>query len=115
MLAQASRGFRRKMADAVRLIDSTGLKLAGVGAEWARFSPNAFGGKAHGVYVPDLGRPVYPAVPAANVNDITAAKAMPIEAGATYVFDLGYYDFGFCGADEGHGRPIGNRLLENLP
>jgi hypothetical protein len=32
---------------------------------------------------------------AANVNDISAAKAMPIEAGATYVFDLGDYDFGF--------------------
>ena len=30
---------------------------------------------------------------AANVNDITAAHAMPIEPGATYVFDLGYYDF----------------------
>jgi hypothetical protein len=38
MLAGASRGVRRKMADAVRLIDSTGLRLAGVGAEWARFS-----------------------------------------------------------------------------
>ena len=30
MLAQAGRGSRRKMADAVRLIDSTGLRLAGV-------------------------------------------------------------------------------------
>jgi transposase len=32
-------------------------------------------------------------VTAANVNDITVAHAMPIEAGATYVFDLGYYDY----------------------
>ena len=31
----------------------------------------------------------------ANVNDITAAKQMPIEAGATYVFDLGYYNYGW--------------------
>ena len=30
---------------------------------------------------------------AAKVNDITAAQAMPIEPGATYVFDLGYYDY----------------------
>lgn len=29
----------------------------------------------------------------ANVNDITPAKTMPVEAGATYVFDLGYQDF----------------------
>ncbi len=34
------------------------------------------------------------AVTAANVNDITAAQAMPIEAGASYVFDLGYCDYG---------------------
>jgi Domain of unknown function (DUF4372)/Transposase DDE domain len=95
MLAPASRRVRRKMADAVRLIDSTGLRLAGVGAEWARFSTSVFGAKAHVVYDPDLGRPVYHAVTAANVSDISAAKEMPIEAGATYVFDLGYYDFGF--------------------
>ncbi len=59
MLAGASRGFRRKMAHAVRLIDSTGLRLAGVGAQWARFSTDVFGAKAHVVYDPDLGRPVY--------------------------------------------------------
>ena len=82
MLAQAGRGFRGKMADAVRPIDSTGLRPAGVGAEWARFSTSVFGAKAHVVYDPDLGRPIYHAV--------TAAKDMPIEAGATYVFDLGY-------------------------
>jgi hypothetical protein len=82
MLAGANRGFRRKMADAVRLIDSTGLRLAGVGAEWARFSTDVFGAKAHVIYDPDHGRPVYHAVTAANVNDISAAKAMPIEAGA---------------------------------
>jgi len=59
MLAGASRGLRRKMADAVRLIDSTGLKLAGIGAEWARFSTDVFGAKAHVVYDPDFGRPIY--------------------------------------------------------
>jgi hypothetical protein len=29
----------------------------------------------------------------ATVNDIVAAKTMPVEAGATYVFDLGYYGY----------------------
>ena len=53
MLAQARRGFRRRIADAVRLIDSTGLRLAGVGAEWARFSTSVFGVKAHVIYDPD--------------------------------------------------------------
>jgi hypothetical protein len=77
MLAASPRGFRRKMGDAVRLIDSTSLHLAGAGAQWV--SSDVFGAKAHVVYDPDLGRPVYHAVTAANVNDITAAKPMPID------------------------------------
>ena len=84
LLAGAGRGVRRKMGDAVRLIDSTGLRLAGVGAQWTRFSACVFGAKAHVVYDPDLARPVYDAVTAANVNDISATKQVPIEAGATY-------------------------------
>ena len=53
MLAQAGRGFRRKMADAVRLIDSTGLRslAGGMGALLDR----RFRRKAHVVYDPDLG------------------------------------------------------------
>jgi Domain of unknown function (DUF4372)/Transposase DDE domain len=112
MLAHAGRGARRKIADAVRLIDSTGLRLSGVGAEWARFSTSVFGAKAHVVYDPDLGRPVYHAVTAANVNDISAAKAMPIEAGGAHVFDLGYYDFGFFGQARRSRLPAGDALQD---
>ena len=115
MLAGASRGFRRKMADAVRLVDSTGLRLSGVGADWARFSTDVFGAKAHVVDDPDQGRPVYHAVTAANVNDISAAKAMPIEAGATYVFHLGYYDFGFWAGLDALGCRLVTRFKTNTP
>jgi hypothetical protein len=115
MLAQAGRGLRRKMADAVRLIDSTGLRLAGVGAEWARFSTSVLGAKAHVVYDPDLGRPIYHAVTAANVNDISAAKDMPIEAGATYVFDLGYYDFTWWARLDALGCRLVTRFKTNTP
>jgi hypothetical protein len=45
------------------------------------------------IYDPDADLPIYAAISAANVNDITPAQTMPIEAGATYVFDLGYYDY----------------------
>jgi hypothetical protein len=38
-------------------------------------------------------KPVFFDITPANINDITAAKQpMPIAPGATYVFDLGYYD-----------------------
>ena len=55
------------------------------------------------------------AVTAAKVNDITAAKAMPIEAGATYVFDLGYYDYGWWARLDGAGCRIVTRLKSNTP
>ena len=47
----------------------------------------------HVVYDGDADRPIYAAITPARTNDITAAQAMPIEPGATYVFDLGYYDY----------------------
>src|SRR5580658_927334 len=98
MLGMTTRGLRHKMGDAVRLIDSTGLRLAGAGAKWARFSAEVCGAKAHVVYDPDLGCPIYHMITEATVNDIVAAKTMPIETGATYVFDLGYYDYGWWAA-----------------
>lgn len=93
MLGMATRAVRRKMGEAVRLIDSSSLHLAGIGSQWARFSADVCGAKAHVIYDPELACPVYHAISAANVNDIVAAKTMPIEPGATYVFDLGYYDY----------------------
>jgi hypothetical protein len=47
MLARMERGIRRRISDAVRLIDSTGLRLAGVGAERAPCSTSIFRAKAH--------------------------------------------------------------------
>jgi IS4 transposase len=115
LLTMATRGLRRKMGDAVRLIDSTGLHLAGVGSEWARFSTEVCGAKAHIIYDPDLGCPIYHMVTRAKVNDIVAAKTMPIEAGATYVFDLGYYDYGWWARlDEADCRIV-TRFKTNTP
>jgi Transposase DDE domain/Domain of unknown function (DUF4372) len=95
MVAKAQRGLRRKMDEACYLIDSTSVRLSGAGSQWARFSERTCGAKVHVVYDAGAEQPIYAAVSPANVNDITAARAMPVEAGATYVFDLGYYDFGW--------------------
>ncbi len=92
LMRQARRGLRRKLADVTYLIDSTGVRLNGISAAWARFSTGVCGAKLHVIYDPDADRPIYAAISAANVNDIVAGRAMPIEPGATYVFDLGYYD-----------------------
>jgi hypothetical protein len=95
LMAQLQRGYRRKIGDCIRLIDSTSVQLSSLSGNWATFSAGVCGAKAHIIYDPDADQPLYLSVTAANVNDITAAKEMPIEAGATYVFDLGYYDYGW--------------------
>ena len=93
LMKQAHRGLRRALAETTYLIDSTGLRLNGLSGGWARFRAGVCGAKLHVVYDADADRPIYAAVTAATVNDITAAQAMPIQPGATYVFDLGYYDY----------------------
>ena len=52
---------------------------------------------------------------AANVNDITAAKPMPIDPGATYVFDLGYYDFSWWAQLDRAGCRLVTRFKANTP
>ena len=115
MLLQAHRGLRRAAGEAVRLIDSTGVRLSSLSKDWAEFSTGVCGAKVHVVYDPNADRPLYFAVTRANVNDITAAKAMPIEAGATYVFDLGYYDYGWWARLDAAGCRLVTRLKKNSP
>jgi hypothetical protein len=93
IMQQAHRGLRRKLAETTYLIDATSLRLNERSAGWARFSAGVCGAKLQVIYDADADRPIYAAVSTATVNDITMAQQMPIEPGATYVFDLGYYDY----------------------
>jgi hypothetical protein len=115
LMAQLQRGYRRKIGDCVRLIDSTSVKLSSLSGDWATFSTGVCGAKAHIIYDPDADQPLYLMVTASNVNDITAAKAMPIERWATYVFDLGYYDYGWWARLDEAGCRIVTRLKVNTP
>jgi len=115
LMAQLQRGYRRKIGDCVRLIDSTSVRLSALSGEWATFSAGVCGAKAHVVYDPDADQPLYLMVTAANVNDIVAAKQMPVEAGGTYVFDLGYYDFAWWASLHEAACRIVTRLKANTP
>jgi IS4 transposase len=115
LLRHAHRGLRRSTADAVRLIDSTTIPLSSLSAGWATFSTDVFGVKAHIVYDPRADQPIYFAVTSSKINDITAAKGMPIEPGATYVYDLGYYDYGWWAALDEAGCRFVTRLKKNTP
>jgi hypothetical protein len=115
LMAQLQAGYRRKIGDCVRLIDSTSVRLNGLSGDWATFSAGVCGAKAHIIYDPDADQPLYLMVTPSNVNDITAAKEMPIEAGASYVFDLGYYDYGWWAELDEAGCRIVTRLKSNTP
>ena len=115
MMRQAHRGLRRKIGETVYLIDATSVRLNERSASWARFSAGVCGAKVHVIYDADADRPIYAAISTANVNDITAAQQMPIEPGATYVFDLGYYDYAWWASLDAAACRIVTRFKSNTP
>ena len=115
LVSRSNRRMRRDTNGLTLLIDSTSLRLNRYSEDWARFSTSVCGAKAHVIYDPDSDRPIYAAVTAARVNDITAAHDMPVEPGATYVFDLGYYDFAWWQGMHEAGCRIVTRLKSNTP
>jgi hypothetical protein len=115
MLQQAHRRIRRTLGETTYLIDSTSLRLDSRSADWARFSATVCGAKLHVIYDPDADRPLYAAMTRASVNDITAAQSMPIEPGATYVFDLGYYDYAWWAKLDAAACRIVTRFKSNTP
>lgn len=88
------RKARKALREAVRLIDATHLGVHKRMLRWLGLHKGHVAAKLHVVYDPAAQRPVFFELTRARINDITAAKCLlPIEPGATYVFDLGYYDF----------------------
>lgn len=115
MMKQAHRGLRRKLAETTYLIDATSVRLNEHSASWARFSAGVCGAKVHVIYDADADRPIYASVSTAKVSDITVAQQMPVEPGATYVFDLGYYDYAWWAALDVAGCRIVTRFKSNTP
>jgi IS4 transposase len=115
LLARAEGKLANKARECVHLIDSTTVRLNRLSGEWARFSEGVYGAKAHIVYDPDADCPIHAVITPENVNDISAAKAMPIKAGATYVFDLGYYDYGWWAELDAADCRIVTRFKANTP
>lgn len=102
-------------AEAVRLIDSTSIRLGTTAFQWARFSAEYGGVKLHLVYDPAAALPTYFTITPNKINDITPAKAMPLRPGATYVMDRGYYDFAFWAKLDAADCRFVTRLKGNSP
>jgi hypothetical protein len=115
LMQQAHRGLRRRIAEATYLIDATIVPLNSLSSGWAHFATGVCGAKVHVIYDPVADCPIYAAVTMRAINDITAAQAMPIAAGATYVFDLGYYDYAWWAKLDAAGCRIVTRFKSNTP
>jgi len=115
MISHLNRAQKRHLGEAVYLIDASFLALSTRYAGWARFCATTCGAKMHVIYDAGEGQPIYAAVSAANVNDITVAQSMPLQPGATYVFDLGYYDYAWWATLDAAQCRIVTRLKSNTP
>ena len=104
----------RSARAALRLVDATTIRLSPL-SEWARVGIHHHATKLHVAYDPKAGVPTFFEITKARVNDIAVAKAMPIEAGATYVFDKGYYNFSFWAALDAAGCRFVTRRKVNTP
>lgn len=114
LYARLSPTQQRKAQAEVRILDSTRI-LPGAGAgDWARFAAAQVAAKVHVVYDPSREAPLFFEITSGNVNDITVAKhKLSIKAGASYVFDLGYYDFGFWAQLDAAGCRFVTRVKKN--
>jgi len=116
LLAQLSPTRARRAKDELRLVDATLIHPGAGAARWAQFQDGKVAAKVHVVFDPKAQVPTFYELTSGNTNDITVAKSkMPIEAGATYVFDLGYYDFGFWAELDDKGCRFVTRLKKNTP
>ena len=94
VIARLGRKARKEAQASMAMIDSTPIPLGD------RFACRASNGrikgmKLHVVFDPDTPSPLHTDITPANVNDVSFRDQVKLEPGITYVFDKGYYDFGW--------------------
>ena len=97
LMGLVHRKQRRELAQLTYLLDSTPIQVKGPGLTWleAYATSRNRGLKVHLMIEQQDHTPVYLNVTSPNVNDVVDARRLPLEPGATYVFDKGYCDYGW--------------------
>ena len=100
LIPVAAGTLRGESAALVRLLDSTPIPLKGNGFAWPEANARTRGLKLHLLYDSRQRRPVWFDVTSAKIDKpalakagVVAGRAIPLEKGATYVFDKGYTDY----------------------
>ncbi|WP_095143139.1 MULTISPECIES: IS4 family transposase [unclassified Pseudomonas] len=116
LLRGVSHQQRKAVGAMVSLIDSTSITLRGPHFDdWTAATKTRItqGLKVHvGLDLAQLA-PVYVNITHANVNDLSDALDMPIQAGMTYVFDKGYCDYNWWHQLQTKGALFVTRLKKN--
>jgi hypothetical protein len=115
MAARACRRTRRHLADALVILDATRLELSTLSKGWLRAQNGRRAVKLHVAYDRSADSPFDVAVTDQRVSDIVPARALNIEPGMTYVFDLAYYDYAWWAALNAKGCRFVSRLKVNTP
>jgi len=103
----------KEAGDMVRLIDSTTIDLNLNQFEWAKFRSTKAGIKLHTVYDPKAEVPTYFEMTHAKINDRKALTKLPMLAGATYVVDRAYNDYGWYYSLDQMGSTFVGRMKSN--
>jgi putative transposase len=111
--ALADRTLRREGAEMLRLIDATPIPVDRL-CEWAVSNGRTRGLKLHVVYDPTGDHPRRIALTPATVNDIEFGKGVPLEKGATYVFDKAYCSHAWWSAMHAAGALFVTRAKTNM-
>jgi hypothetical protein len=93
LMARMGRGTRQEGEALIRLLDASPIPLRDPRFDWAEADARCRGLKLHMLYDPREACPVRFAVTSPKVADIAEGREMPLEQGATYVFDKGYTDY----------------------
>jgi len=110
LAASASPGLRRATREAIHLVDASSIRLTDISRAWADYKTHGALVKLHVDFDAGDEVPANFAITPARVNDVSLAHALPLEPGATYVFDLGYYDFSWWAKLNAAGCRIVTRL-----
>lgn len=95
LIGRVNRTVRREGEQLIQLIDASPIPLRDPRFAWAEADARTRGLKLHLGYDPRGQAPCWAEVTSPKVSDLAIARDVPIEAGATYVFDKGYVDYGW--------------------
>lgn len=96
LLPLAKGRMKHELKEFVHLLDASVIHLAGAAFDpWAKQYRNnvSQGLKLHLAIEQQAQCPVFGELSGADESDLSHGRNIPLEAGATYVFDRGYYDF----------------------